>query len=800
MKVIVLILFLIFNVIYSNPSGIEMFNNLTKIKLQLNNNSNVTISENYFKRFITVSVKNPPADLTKQIMLFDDNNIEKIEVLKDTNNEKIYNIYVSLINFFYDYTKENNDLFISIGQGRMIIPLKTNDNLIFVPYIFETEPYNIEIEKLKIDYINSTHKVAEKYNNFIRFYNDNKYEKALKTGKELLNENIDTKSLITIKYLISEIDFYLNKEDCVRTSLDFKKLTEDNPNHPFNDRATVFIYKCYISIEAVSDVVLTLENAIKNYTNSPYYYDFLYSSALTDLDNNNDTEFKRKMNLILTRTKDNNLKFYTIYKLYRYYFEKNDLIEGYNIVSYNYEKSESVIQNNPFILTAYGDSLFYYKKFDKAKEIYEQVLKLTPNKFLQTYIKVRIADTDLYQYNYTKAIDYYEQEKGIFAGDDVGSILAKIRMAELEGNDFEKILKTFNDIELVVKESVLLQEILFRKGQIYFYQGDYIDSYFSFKRLLGYYPNTTLKTTAKQLIDRSVYAVYYKLFFDKNYVDVFQLYKDNDTIFLNHPEYYNLVYMIITSMYNLEQYKELSVFIDGVLKTSKKIQYESVITFYLAKAYLALNNFFKSKEALNYLVFRDKNFKNNYNYFIFWGDYYWDKKDIKQATEYYEASFKFDDMPINLKINKLNKIAKYFFNQRAYSPALSKYLQILDICDEKTYKKILFRIGQIYYYMKDYYKSKIIFKEYFEKYKENLNMELRYKIAMSYIYDNDYEKGVSLLKNIIKEELKEDLFETKELFETAVFWKTASEKALKYQEYKKYLNELNELPINKMGL
>ncbi len=792
MKIFIFFLFLCFFWINIQAlTDVEIFDHLTKIRLNISPTTKIEVSENYYKRKIYIKVTNPPIDFEQKLLAYQDNHLESIKQINKTRNITEYEISTILYNFFYDYKIENNQFTLSIGRGRKIIPLKTSKNLVFVPYIFETEPYQIHIDKLKLSQIISNHPVAQSYNYFIKLYEENRYNDAKEVSRYLLRKELAPESELMLKYLDTEIDFHLSFDQnasCIESSLKFKELIEQNTEHPYNDRATVFIYKCYLSLDALSDVSVILEKAITEYSNSIYYYPFLYANALIDLQNGNRVDFQKKMNQIISYTKDSELRFYSIYKLYRFYFEENDLSLAYNTIS-NYKiRFPEIYENYPLLMTSYADTLFYNKNFDLAKEIYEGVIAKTANRFLQTYLKMRIADTLLYQYKYTEAIKYFFKEEKSFQGEDLGSSLARVRLLELKGGDVSTMIQIFNEMKYSAKEPVLLQEVLFRKAQLHFYKGEYIDSYFELKYLLQEYPNTSLRKTALEMMNRIIYGIYYTLFTEKNYIDIAQIYKNQPELISEHPEYYTLIYMIIESLLNLEQYKEITSAVDFVLKTAKRIPFEFNFVYYLGWSYLKLKNYYKSKQAVEYLVFRNKAVKNNYRYPLFYGYYWWYQNIVKRGFQFFDRALEFRDIPMKDKIEILKIMSRFYLKKKAYSPALSIYKELLDIYPPKTkeYNDTIFKVASMYYFTKDYPKAISSYTNYFATISEKSekNFEARYRLGNAYIYSGDFDKGEKILENLSKEE-------------GDFFWNELSKKTLSTMRYREYLKNLNEIEVEK---
>ncbi|MBN2695413.1 tetratricopeptide repeat protein [bacterium] len=792
MRIFIFFLFLCFFWINIQAlTDVEIFDHLTKIRIEITPITKIEVSENYYKRKIYLKITNPPIDFEEKLLAYQDNHLDSIKQIGKNRNTTEYEISTILYNFFYDYKIENNQFTLSIGRGRKIIPLKTSHNLVFVPYIFETEPYQIHIDKLKLSPIISTHQVAQSYNYLIKLYEENRYLDAKEVVRYLLRKELTKESELMLRYLETEIDFYLSFDQnasCIDSSLKFKSLIENNREHPYNDRATVFIYKCYLSLDALSDVSVILEKAITLYANSIYYYPFLYANALIDLQNGNKIDFQKKMTQIIAYTKDLELKFYSIYKLYRYYFEENDLPLAYNTISTYKIRFPELFEKYPLLMTSYADTLFYSKSFEAAKEIYDNVILKTANRFLQTYLKMRIADTLLYQFKYSEAIDYFLKEEKAFQGDDLGSSLARIRLLELKGGDISTMLQIFNEMKYSAKEPVLLQETLFRKAQLHFYRGEYLEAYFELKYLLQEYPNTSLKKTATEMMNRIIYGIYYSFFSEKNYIDIAQIYKDRGELISEHPEYYSLIYMIIESLLNLEQYKEITTAVDFVLKTAKRIPFEFNFVYYLGWSYLKLKNYYKSKQALEYLVFRNKEVKNNYRYPLFYGYFWFYQNSIKTGFRFFDKAMEFKDIPKKDKIAILKIMSRFYSKKRAYSPALSIYRELLDLYTPKTkeYNDTLFKIAQMYYFIKDYPKAISGFTNYLTKVNEvsEKNFEARYRLGNAYIYSDDFDKGEKILESLSKEE-------------GDFFWNELSKKTLSSMRYRENLKKLNEIEIEK---
>lgn len=800
-RLLILILIAIPTLLTAEPTDVELFANVSRIRLTLKTNSRVKITENYYKRSIQLDVTNPPGNLTQQLLPYTDNLIDKIEVIRNRPGRKTYRINIGLINFFYDHRKVGNQLIIAIGQGQKIVPLKTNHNLVFIPYAFDSEPLDININKLNIKKLRSIHPVAQLYNKLIDLYLDTNYKKGIEIGEQLLLEKIDQNSRKTLEYLINEMKYYQSNnanDSCISPSLNFKNLMERYPNHPYNDRAAVFIYKCYVAIDASNDLNETLKHATKNYTNSPYYYTFLFASGIQDLSEQRFGDFRKKMYRVIRRTKDQKLKFHAIYKLYQHYFQKNDIAYAYNIILSHAKRAPKAVMGEPLFLVAYGDALFYQKQFKNALDIYQKILPLNQNQFIDRYVRMRIADLYLYQFQYDTAENYYKTNKQRFSGKDIGSALARIRMTELDGDfsDKEKTIADLNGILMMIKEDAVIQEILFRIAQIHFYTGDYSEAYFAINKLLSRYPESSLKTTASEMINRIIYAFYYDLYRDKNYLDIVQIYQNNSDIIKSHPEFYSLIFMITTSINQLDQYLELTQLIDQVLKRNQKIPYENIFLYHFANAYLKLKNFYKAQGAIRYLVFRARGIRKTYQYNLFKGNYYWEKEQFPRSIPHYNNAFAHEDLPQKERIYYLSRIARYFFHHRAYSPALNYYLKLYKIDHKPLQKKVLRRIARIYYYMAEYNKVIIVLKQYFEKFPDTtLNTEIRYRLGMSYIYENNFKKGESILKGLIKE--LEIWKKEKKATSDDLFWGEIAEKMLTYHQYKNKLDNLKELKVKR---
>ncbi len=822
MKTLIFIIFLFQLTITAKKLDIELFGNMTKIKVAINNDTRIKVKENYFKRYIDLEVKNPPKKFKSEILAYNDNIIDDIKVLKETKKLLLFRIFISKINFFYDYKIENNYFSMPIGLGLKIVPLKTNHNLIFVPYFFNIVLPEQEVENLSLGQIYSINKVAKKYNQIIALYSENKYKKAKKLLNSFMKTNIDRSSLTLLKYLDAELDFRLKKENiknCTESIIKFKKLIKENPSNSYNDRAVVFMYLCSKENDALSDSKEMIKKIINEYTDSPYYYRFLYEDALNDFSNGKYKNFKYKLRTIIKRSPNNELKIYTLYKLYGFYLKEHNIAEAYELVkehSTEYSKYTSY-PISPYYLIAYGDSLFFERNFAKARKIYENVIKLTPNISLVKYAKVRISDTYLYQYNYDKVEKYFKNNEKFFHGEDIGSQLAQIRIDEYEGNfyDDDKLTQKFNIMQQYLTDSTLREELIFREAQIYFYKEDYLVAYLKIKKLLSDYPKTTLMITAKEMIDRIIYAVYYTEYKSKKYTNIYQIYSDDSEIIKLHQEYYSLTYIIINSLNELEQYKKLTQLINYILTKKLPFVYEEYFLYKLAYAYLNEKKFYKAIHVLNYIKMKDKRFKFNYRNFRFLGDYYWAKNKYKNAIRNYNKALKKQELDKKEKFRINNKIANFFFKKRAYSPALKYYIKAQEI---KENQEILLKTGEIYYYMEEYDKSIIILNKFLAKYpKTEEKSHIIYKIGLSWIRNGYYDKGIFILENYIskynkrRKKIKEkkknnNAISSKDKVVTNTtktnddFWITQIKNVIKHEKYKHNLKKLKEIKINRSGL
>jgi len=824
MKILIFIIFLSYLSVFAKKLDIELFGNMSKIKIAINNNTKIEVSENYFKRYIDLHVENAPKNFKSQLLAYNDNIIDEIKILKESKKILEFRIFISKINFFYDYRIENNYFSMPIGLGLKIVPLKTSHNLIFVPYFFDIILQMQNIENLSLSQIYSTHEVAQGYNDIIKLYSKNNYKMAKEKLKIFMKKNVDEKSLTILKYLDAELDFRLRKENiknCTNSIIKFKTLIEEHPDNLYNDRAVVFMYLCSKENQALSDTREMVKKVVNEYTNSPYYYRFLYEDALNDYNNGNHKDFKYKLKTIIKRSSDNELKIYALYKLYGFNLKAHYVAEAYELIkqhSVEYSKYTSY-SISPYFLIAYGDSIFFSRDFAKARKIYEKVIKLTPNKSLVKYAKVRISDTYLYQYDYDKVEKYFQKNNKFFHGEDIGSQLAKIRLDEYEGSfyDDDKLTQKFNIMQQYLKNSTLREELIFREAQIYFYKEDYLVAYLKIKKLISEYPKTTLMITAKEMIDRIIYAAYFTNYKNKKYTVIYQLYSDDSEIIKLHPEYYNLAYMIINSLNNLEQYKKLTELINYILTKKLPLIYEEFFLYKLADAYLNEDKFYKAIHVLTYIKIKDKYFKNDYRNFKFLGDYYWKRKKYKKAITNYNKAIKKNEMPKKNKFKVNNKLANFFFNKRAYSPALKYYIKADKI---KNDKEILLKIGEIYFYMKEYDKSIIILNRFLNKYPKNKeNAHIYYKIGVSWIKNGNYDKGIFIMENYIKKhsgkkntepkikpsknsDIKTDKksLDAKPPLSDNDFWVSQIKNVIEHEKYKYKLKKINEIKIDRRGL
>ncbi len=805
MKILVLILFLLQLTISAKKLDIELFGNMTKIKIAINNKTKIKVSENYFKRYIDLQVKNPAKNFKSQLLAYNDNIIEDIKILKETGNLLKFRIFISKINFFYDYRIENNYFYMPIGLGLKIVPLKTNHNLIFVPYFFDIILPEQEVENLSLQQIYSINEVARKYNKLIAAYSESKYKKAKKMLNSFMKINIDKKSKILLKYLDAELDYRLRRENiknCTESIVKFKNLIEEYPGNPYNDRAVVFMYLCSRENDALSDSRDMVKKMINEYTNSPYYYRFLYEDAINDFNNGKYKEFKYKLKTIIKRSSNKELKIYALYRLYGFYLKEHYVAEAYELIKEHapeYSKYTSY-PISPYYLIAYGDSLFFERDFAKAREIYKNVIKLTPNMSLVKYAKVRISDTYLYEYKYDKVEEYFRKNKKFFHGEDIGSQLAQIRVDEYEGNfyDDDKLTQKFNIMQQYLTDSTLREELIFREAQIYFYKEDYLVAYLKIKKLMNDYPKTTLIITAKEMIDRIIYAAYYTEYKSGKYTNIYQIYNDDSEIIKLHQEYYNLAYIIINSLNELEQYKKLTQLINYILTLKLPFVYEKFFLYKLAYAYLNEKNFYKAIHVLNYIKIKDKNFRYDYRNFKFLGDYYWKKQKHRKSILNYNKALKKQDIPENDKFKINNKIANFFFGKRAYSPALKYYIKALDV---KNNQEILLKTGEIYYYMGEYDKSIVILNKFLTKYPDyNEKAHIYYKIGNSWIKKGYYDKGIFILENYVNKYNKGRKDKINKSVSDNKFWIKQIKYTIEHEKYKHNLDKLKEIKINRSGL
>jgi tetratricopeptide (TPR) repeat protein len=602
--------------------------------------------------------------------------------------------------------------------------------------------------------------------------------------------------LTLLKYLDAELDYRLKKEDkrnCNESIIKFKELIAENPNNPYNDRAVVFMYLCSKENDALSDSKDMIKKVVNEYTNSPYYNRFLYEDALNDYDNGRNKKFIYKLKTIIKTSKNYELKLYAIYKMYGFYLKQYNVAEAYELIIENaqeYSKYSSY-PISPYFFISFGDALFFNREFAKAREIYENVIKLTPNISLVKYAKVRISDTYLYQYDYQKVEEYFKKNKDFFNEKDIGSQLAQIRVAEYEGSFYEddKLTQKFNIMQQYLKDSTLREELIFREAQIYFYKEDYLYAYLKIKKLLNDYPKTTLMMTAKEMIDRIIYAVYLNEYLGKKYTRIYQLYADNSEIIKLHPEYFNLAYIIMNSLNELEQYDKLIQLINYILTKKLPQNLENVFLYKVAYAYLNKGNYYKAIHAINYIKIKDKRFKNNFKNYKFLGDYYWKMKKYKLSIRNYNKALSKKEMDKESKIKINNKLSNFFFKKRAYSPALRYYIESNKI---KENNEILLKIGEIYYYMGEYDKVIVVLNKFLIKNKNNDELShVYYKIGNSWIKKGKYDKGIFILEDFVKKQ---------EANKTEDFWLSQIKDLIKYEKYKNKLNKLKEININRSGL
>ncbi len=578
-----------------------------------------------------------------------------------------HSIWRKIVNFINSY-EWNIPLLIIIGSFILIsllfivilIIIKKNKKIKEVEIKKEVETLNTEIK----EHINNKAKDDTTYKSYV--YTSSKNEELVskeentKKTTDIEEKEIsgDIEELEEVSEKIEEVPSNKLKEELIESEVDFlegrEKIGEEGTTED-------------ILLEIKNDLEAEFISLIKN-----YYPPDLNIHTKINLSETINEKINNLNNKLRKIEKRGNYKFSEEYYYYTFilYFYSDKKEESEHILKKGLKLNpESYVLN---LALAYF--YFFSNQIDKSKEILLNLKNNYPSKF---DIYLLLGEIYFNENKFSDSLSMYKKvilldPKNSRAYAYKGYILAKRGFI----SDGEKDLK--KAISLNYKDFLPYYML----GEIYFESGLFHKSINMYKKAKKF------KCTYKD-IDTKLALAYFKI---KKYPAVVSILKP---LYKNKLLDISFIEILGKSLFELNLYEESAEVFEHLIKNSSE---ENKISYYydiLLKIYKKSNNLDKVIEIL-----QKKLEKENDNIKIIkeLGDiYYFQKKDIQKAKEFYEKE-------VNIEKDEeiLSHLINIYFKERNYKKCIELFKELEKIIKTKVIPEIYYKVGLSYFKEKNY--------------------------------------------------------------------------------------------------
>ncbi len=345
----------------------------------------------------------------------------------------------------------------------------------------------------------------------------------------------------------------------------------------------------------------------------------------------------------------------------------------YKMAADEYGKFISSFKQSKYLPEAYfgkAESSFFLKHYHNAIEQYKEYLHLFPQGKKVDLAKMRLGQSFLFLNDYTSALEWLSSVNSRSLDDSFRQILVFCKgKAYLGKGDKEQAIKSFDEAVAILKGSHCAVDALIEAGAI-------LAKDHKLEMALKYYDRAFNSTNDKKIKSFILYKKGEAYFLNKDYLSAIQVFKGILDKYLNEDIVKDAFSNLLLSLYDLSKYEDLLSVYNKYKAIAKEGDNFFEIYYIVASAYVELSQYKKAEQILNSILTNTSISEFDRNKALLEkAEVLVKSKHMKEAIELLDKGF--SDVTVG-KDRRLFLEAEAYYGLANFSKSYELYKQIID--------------------------------------------------------------------------------------------------------------------------
>ncbi len=563
----------------------------------------------------------------------------------------------------------------------------------------------------------------EIYKEGLKLYQEEKYEEAVAKLTEFAEIYPEGKYGENALYLIADANYIISKKDetMYRSALDaYKTAVSKFPKSHKREMSLLRMGKLYEKLKFYIEAKASYQTLVNEYPKGKYAPQALIFRAEILIGEKRFKEAHKQLERVLILYPFSTVVRDATFKIADSYFIEKDYARAEELYREASQKWPTFPKANPLVMFNMGQTYFINGKYKDARNIFFDLINLFPQNESAASSMIRIGDTYYKEGRHADAVIVYAEVISRYPeSEEIYSIRMKMADAGVEQPNlvgasfifdytpYMEPMNTYKDIIVKNPSAPLVQEAMFKKGNLLSAENRYVEAVMTFKHLLSLYPEDKMAEDVKSAMRAAFFKIIDTYHSQKGFYGLLLTYYKNFDPFLKDIKAPKILFEIGDSYQQMGLYgKSLETF-EMVVKYDSKEIYKRDISLRTGEIYYLQDRYADAENQLKKFIadYPDSPMAEYARGVI--GDSLYKQGKFKEAIAEYVIYVRkkpkdFDTAKIYLNLAHSYKNIKNFsdaissYNKAIEIMRLSKREDVRDIISEGEYQILdsLYKMGR----------------------------------------------------------------------------------------------------------